>query len=81
MDMLKGVSCFTDAEAQHPLSISESVVPRDQHLQEWTMSEAAEVVNISLLFFSCFLAVTTFPCNFVCCFVVVLPRLYLASAT
>ena len=27
MDMLKGVPCFTDAEARHPLGISESAVP------------------------------------------------------
>ena len=53
MDVLKGVPCFTDAEAQHPLGISESDVPPVQHLQEWTMPEAAEVVNTSLLFFSC----------------------------
>ena len=29
MDMLKRVPCFTDAEARHPLGISESVVPCD----------------------------------------------------
>ena len=54
MDMLKRVPCFTDAEARHPLGISESAVPSVQHLQEWTMPEAAEVVNTFLLFFSCF---------------------------
>ena len=52
--MLKGVPCFTDAEARHPLGISESAMPPVQHLQEWTMLEAVEVVNTSLLFFSCF---------------------------
>ena len=52
--MLKGVPCFTDAEVRHPLGIFESGVPPIQHLQEWTMPEAAEVVNIFLLFFSCF---------------------------
>ena len=81
MDMLKGVSCFTDAKAWHPFGISEFAVPCVQHLQEWTMPEAVEMVNISLLFFSCLLAVIAFPCNFVCYFVVVLPRLYPASAT
>ena len=54
MVILKGVPCFTDAEALHPLGISKSGVPPVQHLQEWTMPEAAEVVNTSLLFFSCF---------------------------
>ena len=54
MDMLKGVPCFTGAEARHPLGISESAVPPVQHLQEWTMPEAVEVVNTSLLFFSYF---------------------------
>ena len=54
MVMLKGVPCFTDVEARHPLGISESGVPPVQHLQEWTMLEAAKVVNTSLLFFSCF---------------------------
>ena len=53
MDMLKGVPCFTDAEARHPLGISKSVVLCDQHLHEWAMSEAAEVVNTSSVFFSC----------------------------
>ena len=54
MVMLKGVPCFTDVEARHPLGISESGVPPVQHLQEWTMLEVVEVVNTSLLFFSCF---------------------------
>ena len=54
MVMLKGVPCFTNAEARHPLGIFESSVPPVQHLQEWMMSEAVEVVNTSLLFFSCF---------------------------
>ena len=54
VDMLKGVSCFVDVETRHPLGISGSAVPSVQHLQEWMMLEAVEVVNISLLFFSCF---------------------------
>ena len=54
MVMLNGVSCFINAEVRHPLGISESGVPPIQHLQEWKMLEAAEVVNTSLLFFSCF---------------------------
>ena len=54
MVMLKGVPCFIDAEARHPLSIFESVAPPARHLQEWTMPEAAKMVNTSLLFFSCF---------------------------
>ena len=54
MVMLKRVPCFTDAKVWHPLGISESAMPFVQHLQEWTMLKAAEVVNTSLLFFSCF---------------------------
>ena len=54
MVMLKGVPCYTNAEARHPLGIFESSVPPVQHLQEWMMLEAAEVANTSLLFFSCF---------------------------
>ena len=53
MDMLKGVPCFTDTKARHPLGVSESAVPPIQHLREWTMPKAAEVVN-TLLFSSCF---------------------------
>ena len=75
MEMLKGVPCFTDVEAWLPFGPPESAVSYIQHLQEWTIPETAKVVNTSLLFFSCFLAVTTFPCNIVCCFVVALPRL------
>ena len=75
MEMLKGVPCFTDAEARLSFGNPESVVSCIQHLHEWTILETAEVVHTSLLFFSCFLAVTSFPCNIVCCFVVALPRL------
>ena len=54
MEMLKGVPCFTDAEARLLFGTSESVVPYSQPLQERTILETAEVVNTSLLFFSCF---------------------------
>ena len=74
MEILKG-PCFTDVEAWLPFGPPESAVSYIQHLQEWTILETVEVVNTSLLFFSCFLVVTTFPCNIVCCFVVALPRL------
>ncbi|RVW75242.1 hypothetical protein CK203_047180 [Vitis vinifera] len=37
-----------NAEARHPLGISESVVPLILHLQEWTMSEAVEVVTFGI---------------------------------
>ena len=53
MEMLKGVPCFTNVEARHPLGVSESAVPPIQHLREWTMPEAAKVVN-TLLFSSYF---------------------------
>ena len=75
MEMMKGLPCFMDAEAWLHFGPPESVVSYIQHLQEWTIPETIEVVNTSLLFFSCFLVVTTFPCNIVCCFVVALPRL------
>ena len=81
MNMLKGVPCFTDAEVWHPLGISKFTVPCNQLLQGWTMPEVAEVVNTYLLFFSCLLVITTFPCNFVCYFIVALPRLYPVSTT
>ena len=75
MEMLKGVPCFTDAKVQLSFGNPESAVSCIQHLHEWTILETAKVVNTSLLFFFCFLAVTTFPCNIVYCFVVALPRL------
>ncbi|RVX12533.1 hypothetical protein CK203_011639 [Vitis vinifera] len=45
-----GVPCFTGAEARHPLGISESAVPPVQHLQEWTMPEAVEVVTSGICY-------------------------------
>ncbi|RVW99507.1 hypothetical protein CK203_021370 [Vitis vinifera] len=44
MEMLKGVPCFTDAEARLLFGTSESVVPYSQPLQERTILETAEVV-------------------------------------
>ena len=104
MEMLKGMSCFTDAEApstrmsdffpltkgismnmggdppaffkaRFPFGTPESAVSCIQHLQEWTIPKTAEVVITSVLFFSSFLAVATFPHNIIFCFVVTLPRL------
>lgn len=105
MEMLKGVSCFTDAKAPStrmsdffllttrvsvnmggdtpafvkerlPFGTPESAVSCIQHLQEWMIPEAAEVVVTLLLFFFSFsFVVATSSHNIIFCFVVALPRL------